>query len=144
MTKKLKDTGAELIATDVSQKMLDSITFVPTKKADIQNLPFEKKSFDIVIAAFVIVHLKNLEQAFSEVHRVLKDGGYFIFSNINQRKAPLLEVGKEKFFIESFYHRPKNVIRELEDCYFDVLEEKFIFEGEVWVNQIIKAKKVQV
>jgi len=48
---------------------------VSFRVADAHNLPFEDKSFDIVIAECTTV-LLDKEKAFREFLRVLKPGGY--------------------------------------------------------------------
>lgn len=142
----LRNLGANVVAADLSEKMLKKLhkkyPDIETIVADIEGLPFKDESFDCVLASFVIVHLKYLDKAFEEVYRVLKPGGAFFVTNINQRKAPKLELkdGKE-IVIESFYHRPVDVIEELEKCFFKIEKEHFVNEGDVWVNQIIKAVK---
>lgn len=142
----LKKIGAEVVAADISEEMLKrakkKFSDIETVLADICDLPFENESFDAVIAMFLIVHLRNLDEAFSEVYRVIKPGGVFILSNINQRKAPVLKIGKEEILIHSFYHMPKNVIGALEKNWFKVEEEEYIYEEGIWINQIIKAVKV--
>lgn len=47
---------------------------------NLENLSFADKSFDIVITEDIFEHLRNHERGFKEVHRVLKDGGYHIFT----------------------------------------------------------------
>ena len=44
---------------------------------DIQNIPYEDNSFDIVIANMMLYHVPNLDKAFCEVKRVLKKDGTF-------------------------------------------------------------------
>lgn len=44
---------------------------------DIQNIPFEDDSFDIVIANMMLYHVPDIDKGLSEVRRVLKDGGNF-------------------------------------------------------------------
>lgn len=45
--------------------------------ADCQNIPFEKKMFQVVIANHVLFYAKNMTQAVSEIRRVLTDDGIF-------------------------------------------------------------------
>lgn len=134
-----------LIGLDLSEEMLkiaeDKYPKVRFISGDAENLPFEDDSFDVVIASFLIVHLADLEKAFQEAYRVLKAGGIFIVTNINQRKAPKLLAGKQEFVINSHYHRPEKVLNALEDSFFKIEREKFVEEDGVWINQIIKAVK---
>lgn len=46
----------------------------------IENIPFQDGTFDIVVALEVIEHVPNVQKSFYDVTRVLKRGGYFIFS----------------------------------------------------------------
>ncbi|MFX0123911.1 MAG: class I SAM-dependent methyltransferase [Candidatus Hodarchaeota archaeon] len=46
----------------------------------IENIPFKDEIFDIVVALEVIEHVPNVQQSISDVKRVLKKRGYFIFS----------------------------------------------------------------
>lgn len=140
----LKLFGAEPTACDVSEEMLKKVSKrypeIPTVCAEASDLPFEDGHFDFVIATFLVVHIKNLEKAFDEIYRVLKDGGVFVLTNINQRKAPKLKLkdGVE-IVIESHYHRPQDVIKALESSRFQIEKEEFVYEGKIWINQIIRA-----
>ena len=76
--------GSEIILTDFSEGMLsEAKKNIPEnnkiifKQVDIQNIPFEDKSFDIVIANMMIYHVPYLNKALHEVKRVLKATGTF-------------------------------------------------------------------
>lgn len=142
----LKLFGAKVTACDISPEMVkrtrEKFPNIEVVEGDIYDLPFKDRQFDMVIATFVIVHLRDLQKAFDEVYRVLKKGGQFAFTNINQRKAPKLKVGKLKeIVITSFYHRPQDVTKALEESFFDLEKEEFVYEDGVWINQILRAKK---
>ena len=75
--------GMQLILTDFSAGMLDAakqnvisgnVTF---QQVDIQNIPYEDNSFDVVIANMMLYHVPDLHKGLSEVRRVLKNGGSF-------------------------------------------------------------------
>ncbi len=137
--------GAQVMALDVSSKMLELIRRknkkIQTIVADAESLPFENESFYIVTAAFLIVHLKDPTKFFDEVYRVLKDGGRFVVTNINQTDPPEVKTKDGNIIIESFYHRPEKIRDILESLAFKIEQEIFVKESGVWVNQILLAKK---
>ena len=55
---------------------LSNIRFLVT---DATDLPFQDGEFDIVLSFGVMHHISNWLDAFEEIHRVLKVGGYFIY-----------------------------------------------------------------
>lgn len=142
---KLLEKKADITGIDVSAEMLKIAQkkFPKAKflQGNMEQLPFTENSFDLVIAAFAIVHLKSLDKVFGEVYRVLKDNGIFVLTNINQKKAPKLKMGRESIVIGSYYHIPKHVLKALEENLFQIQEEKFIYEKGIWINQLIKAQK---
>ncbi|AYD40455.1 methyltransferase domain-containing protein [Clostridium fermenticellae] len=54
------------------------------KIVDAQNITFDNASFDVVIANNMLYHVNHIEKAFSEIKRVLKDGGYFFASTAGE------------------------------------------------------------
>lgn len=79
----LKD-GCLLTLTDFSEGMLEQAKQntlgwkqVDYKVVDIQEIPFEDCSFDIVIANMMLYHVPDLDRGLSEVRRVLKPDGQF-------------------------------------------------------------------
>ncbi len=145
MSEYLIKFGAEVVGLDISEEMLKiarkKLPKVEFVQGDSDKLPFEDDSFDMVVASFLVVHLPTMDATFDEAYRVLKPGGNFIVTNINQRKAPKLKIGKEEIVIKSHYHRPDEVIEALEKSFFEPMEERFVEESDTWINQIVKAKK---
>ncbi|MGT2801715.1 class I SAM-dependent methyltransferase [Streptococcus henryi] len=74
----------QLVLTDFSKGMLEAsqhnlglkpnLSFL---EADIQKLPFEDNSFDIITANMVFFHLPDLRKGLKEIKRVLKPNGVF-------------------------------------------------------------------
>ncbi len=54
------------------------------KVASAFQLPFPDQSFDVVLSSDVLEHLNDLRTTFSEIHRVLRPGGIFVFDTINR------------------------------------------------------------
>ncbi len=146
---RLAKLGADVTALDVSGAMLEEIkkklkrnsAEIKVIVGDCESMPFGDESFDVVVAAFLIVHLKDLRRFFDEVYRILKPGGKFLVTNINQKRPPEIRTKEGIIEIESYYHRPEKVREILEDLAFGIEREVFVKEGEVWVNQIILAVK---
>ena len=141
----MANRGAQVTALDVSSKMLELVkkknSKIITVVGDAESLPFEKEAFDIVTAAFLIVHLKDPTRFFDEAYRVLKDGGILAVTNINQKDPPQVKTKSGEIIIESFYHRPEKIKEILESLAFSIEEEVFVKEKDVWVNQIVVARK---
>ncbi|MBI4992935.1 MAG: class I SAM-dependent methyltransferase [Candidatus Magasanikbacteria bacterium] len=150
---RIAHAGAQVTALDVSGEMLKNLKSkvhkviksiklpVETASGEAENLPFADESFDVVIATFLVVHLKDLRRFFDETYRVLNNGGLFLVTNINQRKAPAIKTKDGLIEIESYYHRPEAVVELLEELAFSVEKNEFVKEGENWVNQIILSSK---
>ena len=64
----------KITAIDLEPKAKDIIA------ADVKKMPFENESFDSVICFEVLEYILETDEAFSEIARVLKDKGTFIFS----------------------------------------------------------------
>ncbi|MEO6061452.1 MAG: class I SAM-dependent methyltransferase [Thermoflexales bacterium] len=77
----LADTGANVIASDISFGMLREAVVIapdaPRTAADMRQLPFADHSLAGVCALYSVIHLLPNERphAFSEFHRVLRMGG---------------------------------------------------------------------
>jgi ubiquinone/menaquinone biosynthesis C-methylase UbiE len=57
-------------------------------RGHIDTLPFKDNHFDLVTANMVVEHLANPALQFSEIHRVLKPGGVFLFHTPNALGYP--------------------------------------------------------
>ena len=75
-----RETGAEVVAVDLSPRMVElaSERGIDASVADVQNLPFADGSFDLVVAAWMLYHVPDLERGLSEIARVLRPGGTFV------------------------------------------------------------------
>jgi len=66
-----------------SEQGLDHL--IDVVDGDFENLDFSDKSFDAVWSQDAILHSGNRKRVFSEVDRVLKPGGHFVFTDILQQ-----------------------------------------------------------
>lgn len=137
--------GAQVTGVDVSPEIVKVLArknrHITALVAEAESLPFPDASFEVVTAAFLIVHLKDPTRFFDEAYRVLKDDGLLLITNVNQKDPPIIETKAGPIVIESYYHRPERVRTILEELAFTIVADEFINEGGVWINQIILARK---
>jgi ubiquinone/menaquinone biosynthesis C-methylase UbiE len=78
--------SVSIVATDLSPAMLAQAETrgtarpVTWRQADAMALPFEDASFDAVVCEFGAMFFPDRSVAYSEVYRVLRPGGIFIFN----------------------------------------------------------------
>lgn len=70
---------ARTIALDPSRKMLGGMDeAIPRLQGSAESLPFPDGAFDLVFASMVLHHIEDLDQAASEVRRVLRPAGHLV------------------------------------------------------------------
>ena len=81
--------ASAVVGTDVDPEQVElaqkGVVALPNVKflvADATSLPFEDSRFDVVMSFQVMHHIANWLDAMREARRVLKPGGYFIYSDI--------------------------------------------------------------
>lgn len=101
--------------------MYSSSQYYPNRKSgevidgfrneNLEQLTFDDNSFDLILTQDVFEHLYNPEKAFKAISRVLKKGGYHIFTlplinhfNKTQKNAVIKENGEIEFLIKEEYH----------------------------------------
>lgn len=91
--------GVDYLATDGSAGMVEATRGlgVPAQQVSAESLPFADGTFDVVVAAWMLYHVPDLERALAEVRRVLADGGVLaVATNGDQHLADLMrEAGGE-------------------------------------------------
>lgn len=107
-------------------------------KMDVHEIPFESESFDVVFCNHVMEHVEDDIKAMSEIHRVLKPGGWAIiqspqdYSRTTTLEDPSITDPKER---ERVYWQADHVRlfgldygKRLESAGFDVKEDRFVME----------------
>jgi SAM-dependent methyltransferase len=81
------ELGADVVAIDVSPRMVELTRArgIHAIVGDVQDLPFAKGEFDLVVAAWVLFHPADLDRALSEIERVLQPGGRLVASTNSER-----------------------------------------------------------
>jgi SAM-dependent methyltransferase len=78
--------GVQIIATDLNEPMLAQAAAKATarpvewRQADAMQLPFGDEMFDVVVCQFGAMFVPDKPRAFSEILRVLRPGGTFLFN----------------------------------------------------------------
>jgi len=101
---KVGSTG-KIIGVDMTDEMLEkakenaqkgSYTNVEFRKGDIENLPVDDDSIDVIISNCVINLAPDKEKVFKEAYRVLKTGGRLMVSDIVLSKPLPQELENDK------------------------------------------------
>jgi SAM-dependent methyltransferase len=73
-------TAPEVVCVDQSDAAVEAARArgLEALRANIEALPFEDGSFDVVMCNWVLYHLDNLDQGLNEIVRVLRPGGRFV------------------------------------------------------------------
>jgi SAM-dependent methyltransferase len=74
------ELGAEVIGIDQSGRMVEiqRTKGIDAHVGDVQELPFTDGEFDIVVAAWMLYHVPDLDRGLAEIARVLKPGGRLV------------------------------------------------------------------
>ncbi|MGN6710181.1 MerR family transcriptional regulator [Anaerocolumna jejuensis] len=91
--------GASLLLSDISSGMLRSAAarlkvISPSfsfEQFDMQNIPYEDNSFDLVIANHVLFYARDRKKALGELCRVLKKGGCLCLSTYGRKHMKEIE-----------------------------------------------------
>jgi ubiquinone/menaquinone biosynthesis C-methylase UbiE len=96
----LSKQGYDVIGTDISH---ESIAYGFKKYGDIQlevqaaeALPYDNESFDVVLSFDLFEHIAQIDKHVSEVWRVLKPGGYYLFQTPNKYSNAVYETLKKR------------------------------------------------
>ena len=107
------------------------------------DLPFEDKSLDCVIAHFMIYHLPDIQKGLKEWKRVLRNGGRVLVSTASKDNFPKYVKFKERIsqylscrsspqFSASF--NLENGGAQLREVFLSV--ERYVFEGELQLRTV--------
>ena len=101
----LADRGAEVVAFDVNEKMVQLARERLGTKARVVQADLGKPlgfladaSFDIVLSALVLDYVRDWGAAFREFHRVLRQSGLLIFSVDHPFADPFIQDERVNYF----------------------------------------------
>jgi len=132
--------------TDISN---EAISYGLNKFGDInlqvqpaENLPYEDESFDVVLSFDLFEHIAQIEKHVSEVTRVLRKGGYYLFQTPNKFSNVIFETWYHKSFnwkiTHPSLHTPGQLKRRLSMSGYEVTFVKMNPINEFTLNKIRK------
>ncbi len=112
--------GCEVVALDVTDYLMAADLYFDKDEsyferltADMNHLPFQENSFDLIFSHSVIHHCKDLGQLFSEFRRVLRPGGRVValhecaFGIFEDKSGKALQEAIHEGFNENAYTLPQ-------------------------------------
>lgn len=86
------DLPACVVAIDSSARMVEIARAggVDAQVADVQKLPFPDRSFDLVVANYVLFLVRDLQAALQEIARVISDSGCLVAATQTEQSLPEL------------------------------------------------------
>ncbi|MBC8197413.1 MAG: class I SAM-dependent methyltransferase [Candidatus Marinimicrobia bacterium] len=132
---KVVDMIGPMIGLDKSKEMMSKIDHEGINKVvgDAHNLPFNDNHFDFIYMRNVIHYLENPTKAFAEILRCLKNGSFFLFSQVIPFSDKISEEYDE--LIGRDIHYPNHgEINELFSDYTIIKEVEYVLEGQSIMN----------
>ena len=114
-------------------------------KGDGAKIPFPDNSFDVVIAASALEHFKEIEKPISEIKRVLKKNGSFVF--LSPSENVFYKIGRIFFGIvkpPDHYYEADEIIQRIEEN-FEIekkLQCPIPWFSSLAVYKLVKAKQI--
>ncbi len=105
------ELGAEVIGIDQSERMVEiqRSKGIDARVGDVQDLPFGDAEFDVVVAAWMLYHLPDLDRGLAEIARVLKAGGRLVaVTNAIDHLRELWELAGRETSIREFTFHSEN------------------------------------
>jgi SAM-dependent methyltransferase len=117
---------ATITATDLNQSMLDHAQTlaggqgVRWQQADAQALPFADAAFDVVVSAFGVMFFPDKPGAYREALRVLRPGGWFVFTVWNNLETIELQFLAHNAVAALYPDDPPGFLRRTPCGYHDI------------------------
>lgn len=109
----LAKQGAHVAAIDASEEMIEAArerafaheADIQFAVATAQDLPFDKKQFDIVVAVTILCFVKDASPVFHEIARVLRPRGYFVIGELGKWSEWAMERRLRAWFGSTLWKR---------------------------------------
>lgn len=101
---------------------------------DIQDIPYEDETFDVIIARHMLYHVPDIDKAICEVRRVLKPDGKFYVSTNGIEHMRELEKLVTSYNTDIDLNLKKFPVRFGIENGYDILK---MFFGKVSINEVL-------
>jgi ubiquinone/menaquinone biosynthesis C-methylase UbiE len=105
------ELDAELVGIDQSERMVEiqRAKGLDARLGNVQELPFADEEFDLVLAAWMLYHVPDLNLALAEIARVLRAGGRLVaVTNETDHLQELWELAGRESSLRRFTFRGDN------------------------------------
>jgi SAM-dependent methyltransferase len=105
------ELGAEVVGIDQSERMVEiqQSKGIDARLGDVQNLTFDDGEFDVVVAAWMLYHVPDIDRALAEIARVLKPGGRLVaVTNSIEHLQELWDLAQRASSLGRFNFRSEN------------------------------------
>ncbi len=142
----LNKEGYDITGTDISG---EAITYGLKKYGDIklqvqpaEHLQFEDQTFDVVLSFDLFEHIARIDRHISEVYRVLRKNGFYLFQTPNKYSNMIFETLYHKSLIwrraHPSLHTPGRLKRRLSKHGFEIQFVKMNPVNEFTLNKLRK------
>ena len=145
VAEKITEKLGPLTGIDISKEMIAKINHpqISAIVGDAHDLPFGDSYFDLIYMRNVIHYIDNPQMVFSEIHRCLINGGYFLFSQVIPPDDSISE--EYDWLVGRNIHYPnQGEINELLSQFKDLKMDAFILENQSimnWLNNTCNDEK---
>lgn len=142
----LTKQGYNVLGTDISREAiaygLKKYDNIRLEVQAAEALPYENESFDAVLSFDLFEHIAQVDRHVSEVFRVLRANGYYLFQTPNKYSSLIFETLSKKSLkwrrAHPSLHTPGQLIRRLTSLGFKVQFIKMNPVNEFTINKLKK------
>ncbi len=145
--------AAEVVALDFTESMLRQVELlaearglgnIGTRLGDVESLPFDDNTFDLVVSRYSAHHWPSPAQALHQFRRVLRPGGQFILSDVIGFDSPVcdtylnaIEILRDSSHVRDFTLTEwRNFFSTAEFSVEVVLTYRIYLEFEEWTRRM--------
>ncbi len=113
----LSGRGCDVVGTDISHVAIEyglaKYEGIRLEVQPAEELTFDDESFDVVLSFDLFEHVARIDRHITEVRRVLKGGGYYLFQTPNKCSNVVFETLSHKSLQWRRYHPSLHTPRQL-------------------------------